>query len=276
MPRIGIATCLNLPEPDVDQDLVVSQFTAAGLNPVLAAWDDGSVEWSQFDAVVIRSTWDYPERPAAFQEWVAATGQVTQLLNPASIVIPNINKNYLFELQERGISIVPTAIIDGTLSALQNIDANRIVIKPAIGAGSYLTAFFDRTDVPAMLEHIAEIEKLGIDALAQPFMESVPQGGERSLVWIDGEFTHKIVKQPRFIGENESVSKAVPIENAELTAGQRVMDTVFDSPLYARVDLIEENGEFLLNELELIEPSLFFLQNTNALDRLIEGVKRSL
>lgn len=276
MPHVGIATCLNLPEPDVDQELLLARFAHAGLNAEMAAWDDESVDWSGFDAVVIRSTWDYPVRPTAFRNWVEHTDKLTQLLNAASIVVPNLDKRYLLKMHEEGIPIVPTEVISLDLTALNKINSDRIVIKPAIGAGSYLTAFFDRQDESAMKEHISEIDRLGTVALAQPFMESVPHGGERSLVWIDGEFTHKIVKQPRFTGQHESVSQAVPIESGEREIAEQIMATIPNSPLYARVDLIEDKSQFVLNELELIEPSLFLLQYPEAADRLVHGVQSRL
>jgi glutathione synthase/RimK-type ligase-like ATP-grasp enzyme len=273
MPRIAIVTCLNLPEPDVDQDLVLSAFTAAGLYPTLAAWDDPEVEWSGFDAAIIRSTWDYPERPEAFRAWVESVDGATKLFNPAATVLPNLDKRYLLELQRQGIPIVPSVVVNQDLAELDAIDADRIVIKPAIGAGSFLTAFFDRADAAGMVNHVAEIHAFGAVALAQPFMNSVTNGGERSLVWVDGQFTHKIVKQPRFSGGEESVSStAVPFEALELEMAGRVIDTLPEQPLYARVDLIEDGGKFVLNELELIEPSLFFLQSPTALERFVQGV----
>lgn len=277
MPRIAIATCLELPEPDVDQELVLDAFYQAGLNPILAAWDDDAIDWAQFDAVVIRSTWNYPERPQAFREWVERVDGLTNLLNPARFVVPNIDKRYLFSLQQDGVPIVPTTLIRQSLGSLGEIGSDRIVIKPAIGAGSYLTSFFDRADAAGMIEHIAEIESAGTIALAQPFMESVPHGGERSLVWIDDEITHKIVKQPRFSGGDESVSSSsVPVEPLEREMVKRVISTLPELPLYARVDLIEDAGRFVLNELELIEPSLFFLQNPPAVDKLVDAVRRRL
>ncbi len=277
MPRIAIVTCLNLPEPDVDQDLVLERFVAANLEPVLAAWDDEQVEWSGFDAAVIRSTWDYPMRPAEFRAWVESVGQKTKLLNSGELVVPNLDKRYLLRMAEAGIPTVPTVVVDQDLSGLSEVESGRIVIKPAIGAGSYLTSFFNRNDEAGMISHVREIEEFGAVALAQPFMKSVPDGGERSLIWIDGVFTHKIVKQPRFTGDHEAVSSAaVPIEPTELEMAERVMATVNHNPLYARVDLIEEEGQFVLNELELIEPSLFFLQSPDALDDFVSAVKKRL
>jgi hypothetical protein len=109
--------------------------------------------------------------------------------------------------------------------------------------------------------------------------------GERALVWIDGELTHAVRKSPRFSGDDETVTEeAVPIEPAERELAQaavthvleRVLGPGLDSGkgglLYARIDVVDDEGSPRLCELELMEPSLFLLQDRRALERLVEAI----
>lgn len=272
MPKIALATCLNLYEPDNDQEMMLARFNEAGFDTCLAAWDDNQVEWSGFDGVVVRSTWNYFEHLPEFRAWVSAVDGVTVLMNPADEMFDNTDKRYLLELPRHRIPIVPTVIGQ----ADHGFASKRVVVKPSVGAGSYLTRFFEAGDSARIAAHIEEIEQSGCEALVQPYLESVESGGERSLIWVDGEITHAIVKRPRFDGEDESVSDAQMPSNADLAAAEPVMDLLTSKTLYARIDFIVQDGKHLLSELELVEPSLFLSQHPPALDRLIDGVRKRI
>lgn len=277
MPCIAIVTCLNLPEPDIDQELMIERFNAAGLDTRLVAWDDPAVNWGEFDLAIVRSTWDYPEKPALFMKWIDYADTKTRLFNSPAIMKANIDKRYLLDMETKGITIVPTRIASEPLAdCFADWTYEETVIKPSVGAGSWLTKFFGPNELEESNRHIQEIKQQGSVALVQPFMRAVRDGGERSLIYIDGEFTHKIVKQPRFDGDDESVSKAGPVTEEEAANGRKIIEMIDGDLLYGRVDFIVQDGTYYLSELELIEPSLFFTQKPAALDRLIAGVKKRL
>ena len=275
MPRIAVVTCLELPEPDVDEKLTLEGLTAVGLDAELAAWDDPKVDWRSFDLAVLRSCWDYPDHYQEFLDWLDRMDKLVPLLNPVSVVRENLDKRYLGELEEAGVPIVPTVYAssdDQLRTAVLDHGWNVIVVKPVVGAGSIGTRVFDVKDMGRAEKHLASLGSLG---MVQPFLKSVNRGGERALVWIDGAFTHKIVKSPRFADDDESVSDAQELTEDELAFGETVMAKVSDDLLYARVDVMEgDDGEILLSELELIEPSLFFMQNKRALERFSAAVMR--
>jgi hypothetical protein len=272
MKRIALVTCQNLPEPDVDEAMTIAAFAhSASVN--MAAWDDESVDWASYDAAVIRSTWDYPMAPRAFLQWAKDASESTRLINPYPVIQKNIDKKYLLGYEMLGIPIVPTEPINSTQDLAQAVArfGESIVIKPSIGAGSYLTQFFTSISHEAH-KQVEAIQETGSTALVQPFLPSVHHGGERSLIWIGGEFTHKIVKSARFQGDEEVVLKAVAMTRQEQEVAERVVNLVRDDVVYARVDLIEHEGQLLLSELELIEPSLFFAQNPDALEAFVRAV----
>lgn len=278
MKKVAIVSCLVLPEPDVDEQLTLQAVREQGMSAELVAWDDHSADWSQFDAAVLRSPWNYPEHPEQFKQFVQRVSSATKLINDAETVLANLHKGYLIKLEKLGIPIVPTQLVSQItdLEGAMNLGWEKVVIKPAVGAGSMGTQSFDDLGSAEAKTHLRELLLEG-DALIQPFMESVNNGGERSLIWIDGEFTHKIVKSPRFIGQDESVSAAVEISENEIELGLKIMTTVKAELLYARVDLMLDNGgQLALSELELIEPSLFFMQHPPAAQAFASGLRRML
>jgi glutathione synthase/RimK-type ligase-like ATP-grasp enzyme len=254
----------------------MSALSEAGIDATLLAWDDDTARWDEFGLCVIRSTWNYPEFPSEFCRWVHECSRALPMLNPSDVVLANVDKRYLFDFQAQGIPIVPSELfLQGTTEALERWRNRTFVVKPTVSAGSWMTRKFTPIDfergVAFLNNHLQSR-----DMMVQPYIDSVEQGGEVAWVWIDGEVTHGVRKSPRFEEDAESVSEAVmPTPEASAIVGE-IMSRVDADLLYARVDLIESGGESLLSELELIEPSLFFMQNTYALERFVGAVKRRI
>ncbi len=283
MTFVALATCSNIPEPDADEPLLVAALERAGVAARVLAWDDASVDWSAPAEVVIRSTWNYHLHADAFLAWAReqerAPRGAGRLQNPASIVAWNLHKRYLRALEAEGFPVVPTLWLDrGSKHAFDAVFAARgwddIVAKPAVSAGSYRTA---RLSGPPFVAEALDALVSTTDAMVQPYVKSVDGYGERSLIWIDGELTHAVRKTPRFAGESERVSEAMPIADEERRLALAVMSRVaaIGPPLYGRVDMVRDaRGEPMLSEVELIEPSLFLAQSSAALDRFAGAIAR--
>lgn len=276
---IALATCARLPEPDPDQDLLLRALGAAGVEARLVPWDGPPVDWREHRLCLLRSTWNYYLRPAAFLDWLAGAERSTRVLNPPPLVRWNLHKGYLLELEAAGLPVVPTALLPrGSAVELETLCAERgwseVVIKPAVSAASWRTRHFRRDDRVAARRFLAQTVA-ELDVLVQPFEPAFAREGERALVWIDGEFTHAVTKRPRYAGEDEAVSSASPLSPLELEFGRRVLAPYASELAYARVDVIlGADGRLLLSELELVEPSLFLAQEPAALARLVARVGR--
>jgi hypothetical protein len=275
--RVAMVTCRALPEPDPDEGVLQEALRRAGLAATLAAWDDPGVDWSGFDLAVLRSCWDYHHRPEAFAAWVDRAAGLTRFLNPAPVVRWNLHKGYLKDLQAAGVAIVPTAFVGrgaepdvpGLLRARGWDD---VVIKPCVSAGSARTRRFAADSLPQAGAFLRSITHTG-DAMIQPFIPSVTDGGERSAVWIHGRATHAIIKHARFEGQHERVSEALPVLEAERALLHAAAPLMGEGCLYARLDTMRDrDGSLLVSELELIEPSLFLLQSPEALTAFVQGV----
>lgn len=273
--RIAVGTCRPLPEPDVDEPLLLDALAKAGIEAEMTAWDNPNIDWASFDACVVRSTWNYLDAPGDFITWIQNVSAQTLLLNPANAMIPNIHKRYLLDLELTGTKVVPTTVLEKGMivESFAGYGDETIVIKPAISAGSWLTRKFTPDqfeDAKAFVNETLETQ----DMLIQPYLESVERRDEIAWVWIDGQLTHGVRKSPRFDNGYEDVSEAVFPTDTDRKLVDSIMAQAPDNLLYARIDLMESNGEWLLSELELIEPSLFFKQNPAALDTFIPAIQR--
>jgi len=275
--RIALATCKDLPEPDPDHEIVLDALERHGLRAEPCVWSDASVDWAAFSLCVLRTTWDYYRARDAFLMWLTRVESVTRVQNEFEIVRWNSHKSYLVELGRRGFNVAPTRLLRrGVGTRLQEVlddtGWREVVIKPAISASSYQTRRIEASDVVAGEHHMTRLLKRG-DVLVQQYLPSVHDSGERALVFIDGELTHSVCKRPRFHGEDESVEGPLPVQPEEEELATALMAGPGRGTLYGRVDLARDfNGNPCLMELELIEPSLFFLQHPPALERFAAAV----
>ncbi len=276
--RIALVSCLNLPEPDLDEAPTLGALMRAGHDGEAPGWDDPGVDWADYDMAVLRATWNYTFQYAAFLAWIDSVSTMTTLVNPAEVVRWNADKRYLLELEAKGVTIVPTHAVErGAGCDVTGLAAERdwssVVVKPRIGAGSWRTRRFG---AEAFGEASAFVRTIGADGdvLVQEARPEFDQPGERSIVCIGGEPTHAIVKQPRFDEQDESVVLGAPASSEERALISKLLAMVPGRVLYARVDVIPTVHGPMLSELELIEPSLFFPHFPAALETFVRALEQ--
>jgi glutathione synthase/RimK-type ligase-like ATP-grasp enzyme len=286
MPHVALVTVAAARASDEDLAPLERALVAHGAEVSIVDWDDARVDWSRFDATVLRSCWDYTERIVEFLIWAERISLVTRLINPFDIVRWNTDKHYLAELQQAGIAIVPSRFIepggDATATLQSFLDnhpgAAEFVVKPAIGAGSRDTQRHARAETGAAIAHIERLLEAKRSILLQPYLERVDDAGETALVHFDGRYSHAIRKGPllrRGEGPTSALFAPEQIEAREPGADERALAAAVlaalpfaPAPAYARVDLIRgDDGEPLLLELEMAEPSLFFLHADGSAER---------
>lgn len=257
--RIALVTWSGLPRLAADDRLVRDALLRDGHDVAAAVWDDVRVDWPSFDAIVLRSTWDYHKRVDAFRAWLTGLGEAP-LWNPRAVVERNLHKSYLLELPNS----VPTRIVQ----AGEPIDVReRVVVKPTVSATAFRTEIVDRPFVAAF------------EALVQPFVEEITAKGEWSLIFFAGELSHAVLKRPRagdFRVQNEygGSAEAARAPRALVDDARDVLATIREPWLYARVDGVERDGRLLLMELELTEPSLFLDRDPDAPRRFANAIAR--
>lgn len=231
-------------------------------------WDDPAVDWSSFDLVVVRSTWDWWDQRDRFLSWARS---VPRLVNPAPMLEWNTDKRYLAELPH---AISTTFCAPGrALAALPR--AQKWVVKPTESAGAHDTY---ATDDPA--DAVARIHALGKAAMVQPYLDGIDERGETALVYLAGEYSHAVRKaavltSPRGADGRYPANQVTPRQPspAERRVGDAVLAAAPDGWVYARVDLVPgPDGEPLLLELEVAEPSLFLAHADGAADRFASAL----
>ncbi|OGU77886.1 MAG: hypothetical protein A2V93_02720 [Ignavibacteria bacterium RBG_16_34_14] len=232
------------------------------------SWRNPHIEWDRYDAVIVRSTWDYQSKPGKFSAVLEKINSVTHLENKLSIIKWNMNKNYLKDLQDKGIKIVNTvwekAFIPQKFEYYFDfLDSDEIIIKPNISANAENTFRIKKDDSKNQL-HIMEPVFSKREFMVQKFMKNIIDEGEYSLFYFGEEYSHSILKVPKekdFRVQEEHGGKIFSInpDREMKRTAEEILNKVKPAPLYARIDLVKtQDNEFVLIELELIEPSLYF------------------
>jgi glutathione synthase/RimK-type ligase-like ATP-grasp enzyme len=286
--RYGVCfvTCRRWPEISESDQLALQALERGGVAVAARAWNDAGASFDDFDAVILRSNWDYHFDLEGFVAWLDRWETAgARIWNPPALVRWNLSKRYLLDLDDAGISVVPTVILDDAPSAsLSSVMVARgwsqAVVKPMVSASAHDTVLVAMAEA-ATVERALDEGRIRRPAVVQPFVPEVRRDGEWSLIFVDGVFTHAVRKrpapddfrvQPRFGGKVES---AVPAATT-LLAARRVLDALPRGPLYARIDGVRAAAGFLVMEVEVNEPGLFFTYAPAAAERFAEAICRRL
>jgi hypothetical protein len=257
-----------------DDRLPAEALESEGVEVEFVAWDDGSIEWDSFDRVVIRSAWDYFDRPDEFIAWANAIGQ-DLLRNRPEVIEWNSDKRYLAEMSGSGLPVPPTMLLGpGSVPEFED----EVVVKPVVGGGGRRVGRFGPDAREALLDLLGEIWEDGGTAMVQPYLDEVEESGETAVCLFGGEVSHTLRKgaflpaDERVPVTEEGVAEAMydpdlviaaRAGKAEMLLAERTIAWLtarFGSvPLYARIDMIPDGplGPVLI-EVELIEPHFYF------------------
>ena len=266
-PLVAFVTYTGIPDLTADDRLAVSALADLGASTEAVCWDDARVDWLRYDAIVLRSTWDYFRRIGEFRAWIDRLEAMdARLWNRPATLRWNIDKRYLTDLGHPNLAPPPSAFfVQGAridLAAL--LDARgwvEAVIKPTISADGFST---ERTSRAAADDDQAMVDAMSArsDVMIQRLVPEIRTNGELSLIFFGGAFSHAVAKQPKR-GEfrvqerlGGVISPAVaPVRLIRHASG--LLEASAPDSLYARIDVVVAEDRFVLMELELVEPSLF-------------------
>ena len=232
-----------------------------------------------FDLVMPLVAWGYHLDPPHWHrllDRLEAEGR--SVLNPVPLLRWNSNKRYLAELGAAGLSVIPTMIAeqidDAALAEASAEFGTELVIKPPISASA------DGTHRLSGEDPLPE-ESRGRAMMIQPFLRSVAEEGEYSIMLFGGTFSHAVVKRPRqgdyrvqpHLGGTEVPCTPPP---GAIDIAKAALNAAPAEATYARVDMIRDSdGELAIIELELIEPALW-LQHAPDAGLFASAVRRAL
>jgi glutathione synthase/RimK-type ligase-like ATP-grasp enzyme len=297
--NVALVTAREALALDEDMPPLLLALRDQGVVADTPCWDDPNVDWSHYDVAVLRSTWDYADRLDEFLDWAERCSERTRLVNPPAVVRWNTDKHYLVHLAHAGVPVVPTRFVEPGMDATAELSRflddgsgsftvgdcgafEQFVVKPSVGAGSRDAARYRRDERHRAQAHVARLLSAGRSVMLQPYLDRVDDYGETAVVYIGGRYSHAIRKGPllqlddalvKGLFAPEQISTREPDAEERRVAEAAYRACSLDQPLYARMDLVrDDNGSPVVLEVELTEPSLFFIYAPEAAGRLADAL----
>lgn len=249
--------------------LLIDPMKNIGWDAEEISWRNESIDWNDYNAVIVRSTWDYQKDHKKFIEVLEKINNSSaHLENDLELMKWNMNKKYLFDLEQNGVRIVDTLWktqfnFEEMANSFEIFKTNELIIKPNISANADNTFRLSKEKLEETKNEL-EIIYMNREFMVQPFMENIIEEGEYSLFFFNGEFSHCVLKKPkekdfRVQEEHGGKFKSVVPAPELISIGKNIVSKISATPLYARTDLVRtSDNDFALMELEIIEPSLYF------------------
>lgn len=288
--QIALITCQSLgsytANADSEDERLYQFLTAKGLPVTWQVWDDETIDWTAFDAIIIKSPWDYFDKIDAFYSWLQKLESLNcKVLNSVKTLRWNADKIYFKDLEAQGIQVVPTVWLEhvstfDAANAFKELNAEKIIVKPRVSGGAKNTFALTIDEATAKTPEINQLLQQE-PFLAQPFLEEIKTDGEWSFIFFGGNYSHTVLKTAKpgdfrvqhFFGGTIHTPTPPP---ALLAKAEEVVAKFASDCLYARVDGVALNNELVLMELELIEPFLFLSTSEGSLERYYNALMAQL
>lgn len=278
--QVAFATYWKAPRLLPPERGILPALAALGIEARPERWTDPDVDWGSYDAVVVRSIWDYFRHYPKFLRWVNRVSARTTLWNPPEVLRWNSHKRYLLDMEARGVPIVPTVLgsqVDSVERAMRERGWESAVLKPAVSGGAWRTHRLELGHRTRNEELLRRLRRHG-EVLLQPYVQEVEEHGERSLVHFAGRFSHAVIRRPA-LAEATRLREGTPCRPTprELQVAASALRAAPRPTLYGRVDLCSDGrGKVRLMELEVIEPFLFLGASPGAIDRYAAAIAAAL
>ena len=281
---IAWTTCEKYADLTPDEQVMVTLLRSQGVDVRPVVWDS-EANWNQFELVLVRTIWDYHVKIDKYLSWLddlSKSGVV--VLNPLKVLQWNYHKFYLQELSQKGVPVAESSFIrKGDISrlneAMANLKTEEVILKPAISATAYGLLKVQKHELSNPSKEVRDLISYN-DVIVQEFIEDIQHAGEWSFLYFNGEFSHAVLKRPQ-VGDfrvqsdyGGTVEVAQP-EEAILEQVARALSGIDEDLLYCRIDGMVLNGQFMLMELELIEPELF-LKTEEIRNRFASAIRKHL
>lgn len=280
--RLAIATSADHPSIEADDAHLAATLRQQGVALTLCVWNDPTIDWTRFDAVLIRTIWDYYKHHDAFLAWLDQLDRAAvPTINNSALLRWNSDKRYLLELAQLGVPVIPTRLARAHElgDVLASVPGQQVVIKPTVSGGAWNT-LRGTVGAPGFAETVARLPA-DLDYLVQPFVAEVVSDGEWSLLYFNNRFSHAVIKRPadgdyRVQGEHGGSAELATPTAETIASAEKALAAVaalgHGDHAYVRVDGVVSGGHFLIMELELIEPFLHLAVRPEAAEGLARDV----
>ncbi len=269
--RIAIVSCDKWLGKVKEDELLKFELNKLFVDVDIISWQDESVNYDKYDAVIIRSLWGYQDYIEEFMVYLNKLKKnKVNVFNSVDILKDNLNKHEQFKILDKyEIPHIETFFLkNDELDKISKISKEHkdLVVKPII-SGSGNNTFVISDTIKKNNIKVEEVKSKFIGVLndinnylmVQPFVKEIDEG-EISVVLIDNKISHVVVRNTSVFNDKGSI----------MVLGLDTMDEKMKSivdkcsnikeysdALYMRVDLIKIDDTYKVMELELVEPQLF-------------------
>ncbi|QKF63515.1 glutathione synthase / RimK-type ligase, ATP-grasp superfamily [Campylobacter mucosalis] len=273
MSRIFILTCNEYPNGNDALNELCLRLSREIYKAKIIPWQKFLEQNPPKNSIILPlGVWDYSKNFNAFMTFLDEISSYLTL-NEIQIIKENITKEYLTKLQDK-LPTIPTEILKTKDEMTKKIGSlkGEFIIKPLVGQSGNGVEKIDK---------ISSLDAYDNGAIIQPFIKEISQNGEICFVFFNSKFKYAIkreIKQGEFrANSNYGVTiKPILSPNLELLNMAKMALKVLlkdKISLYARVDIVPTKQGGLINEVELIEPSLYFNHFKNGYEIFINALK---
>lgn len=272
-----ILSCKEFPQGNAALQGLCASLNERGQKAEFALWRELNLSNLSENCVLLPlAVWDYSQH---FDEFLRFLDEIERLnlsiLNPLPLLRWNLSKFYLKELENLGFDIIPSVFIKPNEPYEKHLQKwQNPIIKPLVGQSG--------NGVRRLSQKAISKDERDKGFIIQKFIPEICDNGELCLVFFNGNFQYAITRKVAKDDFRANSQFGVRIEKCEfvdkkcLSIAQRIFAHLPQKPLYARVDFITHQGKALINELELIEPNLYFDNQNNAIANFCENLEQNL
>ena len=269
--RIAIVSCDKWLGKVREDELLKFELNKLLVGVDIVSWQDNGVDYSEYDAVIIRSLWGYQDYIEEFMNYLEKLQkEKVKVFNDVEILKGNLNKYEQFKILDKyEIPHIETFFFEK--DEIDKISETAksykdLVVKPII-SGSGNNTFIISNTIKKNNINVDDINDKFKDVLndvnnylmVQPFVKEI-DNGEISIVLIDNKISHMVVRNTSVFNDKGSIL-VLGLESMDdrmkfiVNSCSKIKE--YANALYMRVDLVKINDDYKVMELELVEPQLF-------------------
>lgn len=265
--RVALVSCSRWKNKVIEDVKLKYYLTKLGVKADIISFQE-KMNIDKYDAFVIRSVWGFSEQE--FKNWLELIkSKDKKVFNSIDLIKNNYSKKDQFDILDKyNIGHIPTKYLKNNFSLKQELDGmladnSNIVVKPHIsesGRDTYIIPSIPNVKNSISLNEFLDKEIKSDILLVQPFYSEI-KDGEISVIVIDKKISHAVKRFPGvFDTHKQSVEIPMDMLNKEIIDLANKITNIkeYDEQLYLRIDFIKVGSEYLVLEVELIDPMLYF------------------
>lgn len=249
----------------------------------IVAWENVNEETiNNYCVFVVRTVWGYHKNYVKFLSLILDIERRGKyVFNSYQNIFNNVSKyNQITFLRENNIPYVPTFFLKNnnpTNNIYNPFETKSFVIKPAISASGENTIKMDNLNLNNLYQIYDKILKdPNQNLLIQPYLETV-ENSEFSCIVIGNKFQYAVSRLPGVFTPQKKVEQIYELPHNM----KNIVDIIIKKLkpldlLFYRIDFFEYNNNYLVNEIEMIDPDLFIKRLDTKLQKNVIGILSNL